>query len=47
MILGELIEEAFSAVTLNKVRSGLTTLGIVIGIGSVIAAGLGESTAAR
>jgi putative ABC transport system permease protein len=37
MILSELIQEAFSAVTVNKVRSGLTTLGIVIGIGSVIA----------
>lgn len=37
MILSELLQEAFSAVTVNKVRSGLTTLGIVIGIGSVIA----------
>lgn len=37
MILSELLEEAFSAITVNKVRSGLTTLGIVIGIGSVIA----------
>ena len=37
MIISELLQEAFSAVTLNKVRSGLTTLGIVIGIGSVIA----------
>ena len=33
----DLIEETFSAVTANKVRSGLTILGIVIGIGSVIA----------
>src|SRR5258708_7647691 len=33
----DLLEETFSAVTANKVRSGLTMLGIVIGIGSVIA----------
>jgi putative ABC transport system permease protein len=33
----DLIEETFSAVTANKVRSSLTILGIVIGIGSVIA----------
>lgn len=37
MIISELVEEAFSAVSVNKVRSGLTVLGIVIGIGSVIA----------
>ncbi|MBU6500608.1 MAG: ABC transporter permease [Patescibacteria group bacterium] len=37
MIISELLEEAFSAVTVNKVRSGLTVLGIIIGIGSVIA----------
>ena len=37
MEISELLQEAFSAVTLNKARSGLTTLGIVIGIGSVIA----------
>jgi putative ABC transport system permease protein len=33
----DLLEETYSAVTVNKVRSGLTVLGIVIGIGSVIA----------
>jgi putative ABC transport system permease protein len=37
MPIEELFREAFSAVTVNKVRSGLTMLGIVIGIGSVIA----------
>ncbi len=37
MPIEELFKEAFSAVTVNKVRSGLTILGIVIGIGSVIA----------
>lgn len=33
----DLFEETFSAVSANKTRSGLTMLGIVIGIGSVIA----------
>jgi putative ABC transport system permease protein len=33
----DLIEEVYNAVTVNKVRSGLTMLGIVIGIASVIA----------
>ncbi len=37
MILSDLLQETFSAITVNKVRSGLTMLGIVIGIGSVIA----------
>lgn len=37
MRLVDLLEETYSAVTVNKVRSGLTVLGIVIGIGSVIA----------
>ncbi len=37
MAIEELFREAFSAVTVNKIRSGLTILGIVIGIGSVIA----------
>ena len=33
----ETIIEAISTLTLNKLRTGLATLGIVIGIGSVIA----------
>ena len=33
----DLFEEAYRAITANKVRSGLTMLGIVIGIASVIA----------
>ena len=37
MTTQDLFEETFSAVTVNKVRSGLTMLGIVIGIASVIA----------
>jgi len=35
--LNDLFQETFSAITVNKARSGLTILGIVIGIGSVIA----------
>ncbi len=37
MKIRDLFEETYSAVIINKVRSGLTILGIVIGIGSVIA----------
>lgn len=37
MTTRDLFEETWSAVTINKVRSGLTMLGIVIGIASVIA----------
>ncbi len=36
MTLKDLFQETFSAITVNKVRSGLTVLGIVIGIASVI-----------
>jgi len=37
MKIFDLIEETTSAISANKLRSGLTILGIVIGIGSVIA----------
>ncbi len=37
MIISDLFQETYSALLSNKARSGLTILGIVIGIGSVIA----------
>lgn len=37
MRAGDIFQETYSALTANKVRSGLTILGIVIGIASVIA----------
>ena len=37
MIFIDLLQETQAAITMNKVRSGLTILGIVIGIGSVVA----------
>ncbi len=37
MTIKDLFHETFTAISSNKVRSGLTILGIVIGIGSVIA----------
>lgn len=37
MKIGDLFEETYAAIVINKVRSSLTILGIVIGIGSVIA----------
>ncbi|KKR04054.1 MAG: ABC transporter, permease protein [Candidatus Uhrbacteria bacterium GW2011_GWF2_39_13] len=37
MIISDLLEETFLALSSNKVRSGLTILGIIIGISSVIA----------
>lgn len=44
MDFAELVLEAFSTLTLNKLRTGLATLGIIIGIGSVIALiSLGQS----
>ena len=41
----ELISSAVEALTLNKLRTALATLGIIIGIGSVIAlVSLGEAS---
>ena len=37
MILSDLFQETYTALSANKARSGLTILGIVIGIGSVVA----------
>ncbi|MDO8743165.1 MAG: ABC transporter permease [Candidatus Azambacteria bacterium] len=37
MKISDLAQETYFSLTINKVRSGLTVLGIVIGIGSVIA----------
>jgi len=37
MIISDLLQETYSAIFMNKVRSGLTILGIIIGIGSVVA----------
>jgi len=37
MLIRDLLQETFTALLSNKARSGLTILGIVIGIGSVIA----------
>jgi len=37
MKYSDLFEETYSAITVNKARSGLTILGIVIGVGAVIA----------
>src|SRR5579872_5128749 len=37
MNIKDTLQETYTALSANKVRSGLTVLGIVIGIGSVIA----------
>ena len=45
MEYSEIITEAITTLTVNKLRTGLATLGIVIGIGSVIAlVSLGQSS---
>ncbi|MEK7166053.1 MAG: ABC transporter permease [Patescibacteria group bacterium] len=45
MEISEIISEAIGTLTVNKLRTGLATLGIVIGIGSVIAlVSLGQSS---
>ena len=45
MEYSEIIAEAFATLSVNKLRTGLATLGIVIGIGSVIALlSLGQAT---
>src|SRR5438309_1968917 len=45
MEYGEIINESIGTLTVNKLRTGLATLGIVIGIGSVIALiSLGQAT---
>jgi putative ABC transport system permease protein len=47
MDFSELIQEAISTLTVNKLRTGLAVLGIIIGIGSVIALlSLGQSSQA-
>src|SRR4030043_625422 len=47
MIITDLFEETFFAVAANKARSGLTILGIVIGVGSVVAMiSIGQGSAA-
>ena len=37
MTIPDLLQETYSAISMNKARSGLTILGIIIGIGSVVA----------
>ena len=37
MTIADLLQETYTAIAANKARSGLTILGIIIGIGSVIA----------
>ena len=45
MELGEILSECVTSLTLNKMRTGLAVLGVIIGIGSVIAlVSLGEGS---
>ena len=45
MFIRDLLKESFSAIFINKARSGLTILGIVVGIGSVVAlVSIGQGT---
>jgi len=45
MTLGDSFQSAIRAITANKLRSALTMLGVIIGVGSVIAMiGIGEGT---
>ncbi|HJR35429.1 MAG TPA: ABC transporter permease, partial [Gemmatimonadales bacterium] len=37
MMIGETIRVAFASIRANKLRAGLTMLGIIIGVGAVIA----------
>ncbi|MGH7584933.1 MAG: ABC transporter permease, partial [Gemmatimonadales bacterium] len=36
MLLGEILQVAFQSIRANKLRSMLTMLGIIIGVGAVI-----------
>src|SRR5438132_9544375 len=48
MLLGEIIGVALDALRVNKLRSALTMLGIIIGVGAVIAmVGVGAGAQAR
>ncbi|MFH1170840.1 MAG: ABC transporter permease [Candidatus Vogelbacteria bacterium] len=48
MIITDLFQETYAAIAMNKVRSGLTILGIVIGIGSVVAmVSIGQGAASQ
>src|SRR3989338_7005333 len=47
MKVQDILQETYTALSANKARSGLTILGIVIGIGSVIAVVLSRPAVAR
>ena len=44
MTIKDTLEETYTALSANKTRSGLTVLGIVIGIASVIALEIGRAS---